>query len=57
MPKIDIINQNSYLNKDMLDINFDKNENSLLKDNLNLIKNKIIENNKKKYIKNLFKIN
>ena len=57
MPKIDIINQNSYLNNDVLDMNFDKNQNSLLKDNLNLIKNKILENKKKNNIKKLFKIN
>lgn len=57
MPKIDIINQNPYLNNDVLDMNFDKNKNSLLKDNLNLIKNKILENKKKKNIKKLFKIN
>lgn len=57
MPKIDIINQNSYLNNDVLDMNFDKNKNSLLKDNLNLIKNKILENKKKNNIKKLFKIN
>jgi hypothetical protein len=57
MPKIDIINQNSYLNNDVLDMNFDKNENSLLKDNLNLIKNKILENKKRNNIKKLFKIN
>ena len=57
MPKIDIINQNPYLNNDVLDMNFDKNDNSLLKNNLNLIKNKILENKKKNNIKKLFKIN
>ena len=57
MPKIDIINQNPYLNNDVLDMNFDKNDNSLFKNNLNLIKNKIIKNKKKNNIKKLFKIN